>query len=107
MFLLFSYEGNILLSEDDFKLIIASWAVFVATDVNQDNELDIHELKTMLWLVEGKEPDAARVASAMKAMDGDGQGTVGILEWVQDLVCPGGEDENDNYFDYELRKKFD
>jgi len=72
MFLLFSYEGNILISEDDFKVITASWAVFVATDVNHDNELDINELKTMLWLVEGKEPDAARVASAMYSMDSDG-----------------------------------
>ena len=72
MFLLFSYEGNILISEDDFKIITASWAVFSATDVNNDNELDINELKTMLWLVEGKEPDASRVASAMYTMDSDG-----------------------------------
>ena len=69
MFLLFSFEGNILISEDDFKVIIASWAVFVANDVNCDNELDINELKTMLWILEGKEPDAARVASAMHSMD--------------------------------------
>ena len=107
MFLLFSYEGNILISEDDFRIVTASWAVFVATDVNHDNELDTHELKTMLWLVEGKEPDASRVASAMYTMDADKQGTISILEWIQFLVCPGSEDDGGNYFDYELRKKFD
>jgi hypothetical protein len=72
MFLLFSYEGNILISEEDFKIMTTSWAVFSATDINNDNELDIAELKTMLWLVEGKEPDAFKVANAMYMMDADG-----------------------------------
>ena len=82
MFLLFSYEGNILISEEDFKIMTASWAVFSATDINNDNELDIAELKTMLWLVEGKEPDASKVANAMYMMDADGQGTISRLEWI-------------------------
>ncbi len=72
MFLLFSYDGNILISEADFKIVTTSWAVFSATDINNDNELDINELKTMIWLVEGKEPDASRVANAMFTMDVDG-----------------------------------
>jgi hypothetical protein len=72
MFLLFSYEGKILISEEDFKAMTTSWAVFSATDINNDDELDIAELKTMLWLVEGKEPDTSKVANAMYMMDADG-----------------------------------
>lgn len=65
MFLLFSYDGSILISEQDFKSMVTSWAVFCATDVNIENELELSELKTMLWLIEGKEPDRTKVVYVM------------------------------------------
>lgn len=106
MFLLFSYEGNSLLSEEDFQSIVASWAAFSATDINNDNELDINELKILLWLKEGCEPSGSKVSQAMSSIDFDGHGTIDRLEWIKYLVCPAGEDGS-GYFDYELRKKFD
>jgi hypothetical protein len=30
------------------------WASFSATDINNDNELDISELKTLIWLMDGE-----------------------------------------------------
>jgi hypothetical protein len=50
-----------MISEDDYDAISAPWAVFRTTDINNDNVLDISELKTLLWLYEGKEPQDARV----------------------------------------------
>jgi len=37
------------------------WASFSATDINNDNQLDAGELKTLIWLVEEKEPSETRV----------------------------------------------
>jgi hypothetical protein len=36
-------------------------AVFSAADINNTNELDIRDLKILLWLFEGKEPTPMRV----------------------------------------------
>ncbi len=61
MFLLLSYDGQVMISEDDFDAISAPWAVFRTTDINNEHVLDSSELKTLLWLYEGKEPQDARV----------------------------------------------
>ena len=47
-----SYEGNALISLDNFSAIVSPWASFSATDINNDNQLDIMELKTLFWLME-------------------------------------------------------
>jgi hypothetical protein len=36
-------------------------ACFSATDINNDNELDVMELKNLFWLLDDKEPENARV----------------------------------------------
>jgi hypothetical protein len=61
LFLLMTYEGNALISQEDFAAIVSPWASFSATDINNDNELDIMELKTLFWLMEAKEPEMMRV----------------------------------------------
>ena len=61
LFLLMTYEGNALISQEDFGAIVSPWASFSATDINNDNELDIMELKTLFWLMEAKEPEMMRV----------------------------------------------
>ena len=38
-----------------------SWASFTATDINNDNQLDCSELKFMIWLIDGHEPDDRRI----------------------------------------------
>lgn len=82
--------------------IMRAWASFGATDINNDNELDIDELKTLIWVVDGKEPDEKRVQFDMKNIDEDGSGTVDRLEWISYLVAPAGED-----FDFDVKAAFD
>jgi Ca2+-binding EF-hand superfamily protein len=58
------------------------WASFSATDINNDNELDAIELKTLIWLVEESEPSEARVQRDLKLIDEDGSGTIDRLEYI-------------------------
>lgn len=58
---LLNYGGREIISEEDFEAIIAPMAVFSAADINNSNELDIRDLKILLWLFEGKEPTPLRV----------------------------------------------
>lgn len=58
---LLNYGGREIISEEDFEAIISPMAVFSAADINNTNELDIRDLKILLWLYEGKEPTPMRV----------------------------------------------
>ena len=80
-------------------------ACFSATDINDDNELDISELKNLFWLLDGKEPENARVLKEMGSIDRDGGGSVDRLEWIMYLVSPDPE-SGATYFDFELRNSF-
>ena len=79
-----------------------AWSSFSATDINNDNELNIEELKVLIWLVDGEEPDGNRVKRDMKLIDEDGGGTIDRMEWINYLANPKG-----NYFNAELKKQFD
>ena len=63
-------------------------ACFSAVDVNNDNELDLDELKNLFWLYDGKEPANSKVLKEMECIDKDGGGTIDRLEWIQYLVSP-------------------
>ncbi len=80
-------------------------AVFSAADINNTNELDIRDLKILLWLFEGKEPTPMRVQQEMIAIDTDKSGTLDRMEFIRYLVSNG--DNQEDFFDYELRRKFD
>ena len=105
LFMLMTYEGNALISQEDFAAIVSPWASFSATDINNDNELDIMELKTLFWLMEAKEPDMMRVQMEMDAIDRDQSGTIDRIEFISYLVSPG--EKGVGYFDFELRKAFE
>ena len=49
------------MSELEYFTVMKPWASFSATDINNDNELDAGELKTLIWLVDEVEPSEARV----------------------------------------------
>ena len=55
------YDGKGAISENQFMATMRAWSSFSATDINNDNELDIQELKTLIWLSDGNEPDDRRV----------------------------------------------
>jgi Ca2+-binding EF-hand superfamily protein len=105
LFLLMNYEGVTLISQDNFEAIVSPWASFSATDINNDNELDISELKTLFWLMENTEPDMMRVHMEMDAIDRDGNGTIDRIEFISYLVSPN--EQGVGYFDFELRKSFE
>jgi Ca2+-binding EF-hand superfamily protein len=57
-------------------------ACFSATDVNNDNELDTTELKTLFWLLDNVEPENSRVLKEMALIDKDNSGAIDRLEWI-------------------------
>jgi len=99
------YDGNKVMKLRDYEQIMLPMACFSATDINDDNELDISELKNLFWLLDGKEPENARVLKEMNNIDKDGGGSVDRLEWIQYLVSPDPV-TGASYFDFELRNSF-
>ena len=100
------YGNKGAITEIEFMTIMKPWASFSATDINNDNELDIVELKTLIWLTDGEEPDACRVQKDMRLIDEDHSLTIDRLEWIQYLVSPG-DDSGQQYFDFNLKNLFD
>lgn len=48
-----SYGGREIISQEDFENTIRPMAVFSAADINNTNELELKDLKILLWLFEG------------------------------------------------------
>ena len=69
LFLVLDPEGKGAVSEQEYFHVMKPWASFSATDVNNDNELDAGELRTLIWLVEEFEPSESRVQRDLKAID--------------------------------------
>lgn len=82
LFLILDYENKGAVSEFEYYTVLKPWASFSATDINNDNELDIGELKTLIWLIDEEEPTEIRVQRDLKMMDRDGNGTIDRLEWI-------------------------
>lgn len=105
LYLIMDYNGKGAVNEKEFMTIMRPWASFSATDINNDNELDVHELKTLIWLMDNEEPDDRRVQKDLKLIDEDGSGTIDRLEWIQYLATPDGEGAD--FFDFNLKQMFD
>ena len=61
LFVVLDFENKGAVSELEYFTVMKPWASFSATDINNDNELDAGELKTLIWLVDAVEPSEARV----------------------------------------------
>ena len=61
LFMILDYENKGAVSEFEFYTVMKPWASFSATDINNDNELDSMELKTLIWLIDEEEPLESRV----------------------------------------------
>lgn len=68
---IFNYEGQRIVTEEDFMKTMTRWSVFSANDINNDNFLDVRELKMMIWLLQGKKPNQAMMLRECKIMDAD------------------------------------
>lgn len=82
LYLIMDYNNKGAISETEYMTIMKPWSSFSATDINNDNELDVVELKTLIWLTDGEEPDGKRVAKDLKLIDDDGSGTIDRIEWI-------------------------
>lgn len=105
LFLIMDYNNKGAVNEIEFMTIMRPWASFTATDINNDNELDIVELKTLIWLMDNEEPDDRRVQRDLALIDEDGSGSIDRLEWIMYLATPEGE--NSRFFDFDLKEQFD
>ena len=54
LYLLMDYNNKGAITEKEFFAVIKPWSSFSATDINNDNSLDIGELKTLIWLQDGR-----------------------------------------------------
>jgi Ca2+-binding EF-hand superfamily protein len=61
LFKILDSENKGAVSEFEFFTVMKAWASFSATDINNDNELDSMELKTLIWLIDEEEPVESRV----------------------------------------------
>lgn len=61
LYLVLDNEQKGAVSEFEYYTVMKPWASFSATDINNDNELDSMELKTLIWLIDEEEPMESRV----------------------------------------------
>ena len=85
------------------------WSAFSANDINNDNELDISEIRTLFWLFDGTKPTMEKIQRETAIMDDDNSGTVDRQEWLAYLCSGGGtgSGKGKNYYDFHLREMFD
>lgn len=109
LFVILDSEDKGAVSEIEYFNVMRPWASFSATDINNDNELDAGELKTLIWLIDENEPSETRVQRDLKLIDADGSGTIDRLEYIQYLATPdiGGGAGKDTSSGYNLKSMFD
>ena len=61
LFVILDSDDKGAVSEIEYNNVMKPWASFSATDINNNNELDAGELKTLIWLVDEVEPSEIRV----------------------------------------------
>lgn len=106
---IFNYEGQRIITEEDFLKVMRLWAAFTANDINDDNVLDTRELKMLVWLMQGSCPSQAKILKEAKIMDEDGSGTIDRAEWIAYLSAPRedlSQMGNAHYYDFETRELF-
>lgn len=106
LFTILDYENKGAVSEFEYFIVMKPWASFSATDINNDNELDAGELKTLIWLIDEEEPDETRVQRDMALIDRDGSGTIDRLEWILYLASPDPSVRIFISLNFRLVKKF-
>lgn len=107
---IFTYEGQNVISENEFLRIMRFWSSFTANDINFDNELDMREVKMLMWLINTAKPSKALIEREIRIMDKDGNGIIDRIEWVAYLAAPSVSMYhmgNIDYYDFKMRELFD
>lgn len=71
-----------MINMDVFCTVMSPYVAFVAADEDRQHQIDMRELRVLLWLIRGKEPAPTIVDSIMKSLDKDHNGVLSALEWV-------------------------
>ena len=90
--------------------IMRIWSAFSANDINNDNILDMREMKLLIWLVTNAKPTKSEIEREVRIMDRDHSGTIDRIEWVSYLAGPPAsiyQHGNMDYYDFELREMFE
>jgi hypothetical protein len=88
LYFLLSDNGDEIIEKTMFEKVMGVWSTFTANDINNDNELDVNEIKMMWWLLDGKRPINSKLEREIRIMDSDGNGTIDRLEWLSYLCSP-------------------
>ena len=110
LYYVFNTEGQTVIHYEDFMRIMTIWSSFTANDINNDNTLDLRELRMLLWLHMRAKPNRAVLQREIEIMDADMSGTIDRMEWVAYLASPPVgmfQLGNKNYYDFELREMFE
>jgi len=111
LYFLLSDNGDEIIEKTQFEKVMGVWSTFTCNDINNDNELDVNEIKMMWWLLDGKKPINAKLEREIRIMDSDGNGTIDRLEWLSYLCSPKvpGQETlgSKDYYDFELRENFE
>ncbi|CAD8184143.1 unnamed protein product [Paramecium octaurelia] len=68
-----------------YQDVMNAWAAFDASDINQDNEVSMSELKYLIYAYEGDKPDYYRLQTEMEILDMDQSGKITRDEWIKYL----------------------
>ena len=69
LFYLLDYDGDEIISNKEFGHLMRIWSAFSANDINNDNQLDSGEIKTLFWLFDGKKPSREKICRETEIMD--------------------------------------
>ena len=61
LYFLLDYDGDTIISDVHFAQLMKIWSCFSANDINNDNELDSNEIKTLFWLFDGVKPTLEKI----------------------------------------------
>lgn len=61
LYMIMDYSNRGLVDNETYTGIMRAWASFSAVDINNTNELDANELKTLFWILDDIEPDERRI----------------------------------------------
>lgn len=91
--------------KDAYNDVMQAWASFDATDINNDNQVSIQELKFLLYAYEGDIPDDFRVYEEMQQLDKDKSGYINRQEWVS-YLCLDPDNQGKTVFRGNLKRLF-
>ena len=110
LYAIMAYNGEEIIGQNIFENIMSIWSSFSANDINNDNQLDLGEIKMLWWLIEGQKPTNSVMEREMRVMDTDGNGQIDRMEWMAYLISPKEPGQtnkgNMNHFDFDLRDNF-